>query len=147
MPNTQFVGPGNRVVDENNHSNFNSLLNNCLDWVALEHDVAYHNLSESGNTKLYQVEVEDDKAIDNAWRECRTQQPVGTAVLIGGLKTKQHFERLAESISWPFGNNNAIYPRPISNIQHINWFDQMKSRRRILGKYGFSIFRALSSNT
>jgi len=31
LPNTQFVGPGNRVVDKNNQSNFNSLPDNYLD--------------------------------------------------------------------------------------------------------------------
>lgn len=87
LPNTHFFGSGNRAFDLNNKSNFNNLPDNCLDWLALEHDAAYHNLGGSGKTKLYDVEMTDNIAIDNAWRECKEAQPVGTAVLIGGLKT------------------------------------------------------------
>lgn len=95
LPQTQFVGPGNRVVDSDNKSNFNSLTDNCLDWVALEHDVDYHNIGSTDNTQIPNVEKLDNKAIDNAWRECKLSQPISTAVLVRGLKTKQHIEDLA----------------------------------------------------
>lgn len=145
LPGTQFAGPGNRVVDENNKSNFNSLPDNCLDWIALEHDVDYHNAGNTGETDLYKIEQLDNKVIDNGWRECRLSQPLSTSVLASGLSIKQHFEQLAETASLPFGKNKAIYP-PIEKKQHINWFDQVKSRRRNLtGEYGFSLLKPSST--
>lgn len=138
LPDTQFVGPGNRVVDKDNKSNFNSLPDNCLDWIALEHDVDYHNNGNNGNTDIQTISTLDDKAIDNAFKECKWKQLVATAVLAGFLKAKQHFENLAESITWPFGKNKAIYPPPTSNTEHINWFDKNLSRRRnTTGEHGF----------
>lgn len=136
LPQTQFVGPGNRVVDSDNKSNFNSLPDNCLDWIALEHDVDYHNIGSTGNTDIQNVEKLDNKAIDNAWRECTLSQPISTAVLVGGLKTKQHVENLAENVSWPFGKNKSLYPRVNTNTKEIDWFNKKLNRRKnITGKY------------
>eukprot|EP00102_Acyrthosiphon_pisum_P026128 XP_016663338.1 PREDICTED: uncharacterized protein LOC103310565 [Acyrthosiphon pisum] len=130
LPQTQFVGPGNRVVDKDNKSNFNQLPDNCLDWTALEHDVDYHNAGNTGSTQLHEIAALDNKAIDAAWRECLSSQPLGTSILASGLNVKQHFEHLAETISWPFGKNQAVYPPSTSNTQHIDWFDKKLSRHR-----------------
>jgi len=148
LPQTQFVGPGNNVVDENNKSNFNSLPDNCLDWIALEHDVDYHNVGNTDNRQLYNIENLDNKAIDNAWRECFAKQPIATSVLAAGLKLKQHAEVLAETASWPFGKNNAVYPPSTTNKKEIDWFTKVKSRRRNnTGEHAFSVFRSSSSIT
>jgi len=148
LPQTQFVGPGNRVVDSNNKSNFNSLPDNCLDWVALEHDVDYHNAGHTDKTQLYQVAELDKKAIDTAWRECRISQPLGTSILASGLGIKQHFEDFAETVSWPFGKNKAVYPPTTTNTKEIDWFNKTLSRRRgSLTGNGFSISWPPSSTT
>lgn len=53
----------------------------------------------------------------------------------GGLRTKQHLEELAEAAVYPFGSNNAVYPR-VSEAKKIDWFTKKLSRRRpVLRKY------------
>lgn len=149
MPQTQFVEPGNRVVDENNKSNFNSLPDNCLDWIALEYDVNYHNAGSTANTKLYEIASLDDKAITEGWNECFGIQSIAKFVLASGLSIKKHLETFVEPASWLFGKNNAIYPRQTPNAKPINWFNKKLSRHRgtLTGNNGFSILRAPSSTT
>lgn len=103
LPQTQFVGPGNRVVDENNKSNFNSLRDNCLDWVALEHDVNYHNAGSTASTQLHEKAELDDKAIGDGWKECFGSQPIATSVLASGLSIKKHFELLLKQLRGHLG--------------------------------------------
>jgi len=146
LPKTQFVGPGNRVVDDKGKSNFNSLPDNCADWIALEHDVDYHNAGDDNTRSIPYIMSLDNKAMTNAIKECMAQQPITTSILVGGLKAKQQIENYTESVSWPFGNNNSIYPRPDENGSHINWFDpHQRKLGQLQGEYEISIFGPTSS--
>nr|QVW56828.1 MAG: putative structural protein [Cecropis daurica parvoviridae sp.] len=140
-----FMGPGNKVVDKNNKANFKQLPDKCTDWAALEHDVAYHNISLNREPNIHEVATLDNQAIDNVRKECSADSPYSSKVLEVGLLTKQHIEELAEAAVYPFGSNKALYPRENTNGQPIDWFTKGKNRRKDLSsKHAFSLFRAAS---
>lgn len=151
LPEHYFVGPGNRLVDDNGNANFNALPTKCLDWVAMEHDANYYNRTQSGNTHMALIQRDDDYAIDTAIKECFHDQPLATSILVGGLKTKQHFEELAEGAA-PVSKHRAVYPRPLGDSETpkplLPWFTvPLKRRRPSVGKHAFSLFRPPTSST
>lgn len=140
-----FMGPGNKVVDKDNKANFKQLPDKCTDWAALEHDVAYHNISLNGRPTISEVATLDNKAIDNVKKECSADSPYSSKVLEVGLLTKQHIEELAEAAVYPFGSNKALYPRANTDGKEIDWFTKKKSRRKELSsKNAISLLRAAS---
>ncbi|KAE9523853.1 hypothetical protein AGLY_015741 [Aphis glycines] len=131
FPGTNFIRPGNKLVDDNGNANFNRLPDHCADWVAMEHDADYYNATVTNHNQIHEIEKIDDKAIDAAWNECFANQPVTTAALVAGLKTKNHMETLAEQAVFPFGSNEAVYPGTSSTQgKPITWFTKSNSRRR-----------------
>jgi hypothetical protein len=147
LPGTNFVGPGNKLVDSNGKANFNRLPDHCADWVAMEHDADYYNASITHRNQINEIEKIDNKAIQTAWKECLSNQPFTTAALVAGLKAKNHMELLAEQSVYPFGSNEAVYPGSTSTASSpITWFTKAKSRRRFeVGKHDFSISRTPTS--
>lgn len=143
-----FMGPGNKVVDKENKSNFKQLPDKCTDWVALEHDVNYHNLSLNGRPNINDVADVDNRAIKSANAECASNQPWSTKVLSVGLSAKQHFEELAEAAVYPFGSNTAVYPRSNQGAKEITWFNKSNKRKKDnSSEYAFSLFRTSSPPT
>lgn len=128
-------------MDENGKPNFTRLPDHCADWVAMEHDADYYNASITNQGQIHEIEKIDSKAIDMAWKECFSNQPVTTAALMAGLKTKNHMEILAEQAVYPFGSNRAVYPGTTSvKGEPITWFTKANSRRRgEVGKHAFSL--------
>lgn len=131
LPGYQFVGPGNRVVNDKGSSSFNALPRHCVDWQALEHDVNYHNASVSDKRNIYDVAALDDVAIDNTLKECLVSEPLESAILVGGLKAKQVLEESYQnSVGFVFGDK-AVYPTSSSSTKTpINWFSEAKSRNK-----------------
>jgi len=140
LPGTNFVGPGNNLVDNNGKSNFTRLPDHCADWVAMENDADYYNASVTNKNQIHDIENIDNKAINMAWNECLSTQPIITRALVAGLQAKQHLELLAEQSVYPFGSNNAVYPGSSDSVQTITWFNKSNSRRRnSVGKHAFSL--------
>jgi len=101
---SNFTGPGNKVADENNKFNEINLPQTKQDWVTLEHDVEYHNLSAQQEIDINDVRKSDIKAIlnsDNTWEHDTWFGDVATQVV---LLLKRSFE---DSIHY------SIYPRPV----------------------------------
>lgn len=120
---SQFTGPGNKLVDPVTHKgNFTELPKTPLDWVTMEHDVDYYNMTTPTIGKVWEA---DKKAIENAaglpdaWD--------GSSVTVAGLLGKNVVERTVESIT---GSNTPIYPRANTSGHHVDWFDKVLSRRR-----------------
>lgn len=131
LPGTNFVGPGNNLVDKDGKANFTRLPDHCADWVAMEHDVDYYNANAQKTNQIHQIQQIDEKAINQAWRECETSQPITTRALVAGLQAKNHFELLAEQAVYPFGSNEAVYPGTSNtSTKPITWFSKSHSRRR-----------------
>lgn len=131
LPGTNFVGPGNNLVDDEGKSNFTRLPDHCVDWVAMEHDVDYYNANATKKNQIHEIQQLDDKAIDQAWKECLSSQQFTTRALAAGLQAKQHLEILAEQAVYPFGSNEAVYPgAAVKSKEPIPWFTKTLSRRR-----------------
>lgn len=135
LPGTQFVGPGNKVIDDKGRSNFNALPNNCIDFVALEHDVAYHNATVTGKTDTASINKLDDKAINDALHECYSTQKFETLALVAGLKTKQHLESTWDNARGVFSSSQAVYPGGRTDAPIIPWFQPKSRRKNAVGNY------------
>ena len=147
FPGTNFVGPGNKLVDDKGQANFTRLPDHCADWVAMEHDADYYNANITNHNQIHEIEKIDDKAIKAAWKECFSNQLLTTAALVAGLKAKNHMEILAEQSVFPFGSNEAVYPGSSSTTgKPITWFSKSLSRRRPgVGKHATTLFRSPTS--
>lgn len=118
---SDFTGPGNRVSDVNNFFNANNLPQSKQDWITLEHDVEYHNLSTQKDIDINDVRKSDIKAIinsDNTWTHDNWLGDVATQV---GLVLKRTFE---DSI------HLNIYPQPVDGKTPIDWFTKKLSRKK-----------------
>jgi len=60
---SDFTGPGNRVVNSNNKFNAINLPQTNQDWITLEHDVEYNNISTQEDIDITDVRKSDLKAI------------------------------------------------------------------------------------
>ncbi|KAE9530019.1 hypothetical protein AGLY_011481, partial [Aphis glycines] len=118
---SDFTGPGNKVADNTNKFNAVNLPQTKQDWVTLEHDVEYHNLSTQSEIDIDDVRKSDFKAIqnsDNTWEHDQYFGDIATQV---GLILKRTFE---DSIHY------NIYPRPIEGATPIDWFTKKLSRKK-----------------
>ncbi|ACI01076.1 putative structural protein [Dysaphis plantaginea densovirus] len=139
-PGSQFTGPGNRLVDENNKSNFTELPKTDLDWVTMEHDVDYFNAANPTKDKVWEM---DKKAIKAAWD---VNDPYyGAAATIVGLVAKNIAERTDEAIT---GDPFAIYPQSKKSSYEIPWFKpRPQIRKKELREYHASSLSRSPSTT
>lgn len=120
---SQFTGPGNKLVDSEGKSNFTELPKTPLDWVTLEHDVDYYNVTNPTKDKIWEL---DKKAILSSWD---IKDPYyGAAATITGLVAKNILERTDEAIT---GDPFAVYPKPkATEAKPITWFNKHESIKK-----------------
>lgn len=119
---SQFTGPGNRVITDDGKYAANSLPRLPNDWVTLEHDVDYHNATNTSKDNIWEL---DKKAILSS---LRTTDPYGGNIATAvGLVAKNIVERTHEAIT---GSSQAIYPKKSTSHVHIPWFDRHSTFNR-----------------
>ncbi|KAF0742245.1 Capsid protein VP1, partial [Aphis craccivora] len=124
---SNFTGPGNKVADENNKFNEINLPQTKQDWVTLEHDVEYHNLSAQQEIDINDVRKSDIKAIlnsDNTWEHDTWFGDVATQVV---LLLKRSFEDKAISKKRYVMPHRYQGPPP---LQRPNWSSLNSSQKQ-----------------
>lgn len=109
--------------DGHNHFVGNSLPKTPLNWVTLKHDVDYANATNTSIDKVWELDKEailEAQKIQDPWW--------GVQATTAGLLLKNVAERTVESVT---GDDRVLYPKPKSaEVEHIDWFDRVLSRRR-----------------
>ncbi|XP_050527350.1 uncharacterized protein LOC126897642 [Daktulosphaira vitifoliae] len=120
-----FSGPGNKVANENNKFIAESLPTNEIDWIALEHDVQYHN---AGTGNIEEIGNYDLRAAERALN-AKNSNFGGKYATSLGLYAKHFLERTWQGIS---GSSKALYPNSKKPDIPIDWFTTAKNRRKEL---------------
>jgi len=133
---SDFTGPGNKVADKNNKFNAINLPQTVQDWVTLEHDVEYHNLSAQKEIDINDVRKSDFKAIANSNNRWTNDKYFGDIATQVGLILKRTFE---DSI------HTNLYPQPVDGATHIDWFTKRLSRKKGTYKHATQVARPSST--
>jgi len=133
---SDFTGPGNKVADNNNKFNAVHLPQTIQDWVTLEHDVEYHNLSAQPEIDIDEVRKSDFKAIANSNNRWTNDKYFGDLATQVGLILKRTFE---DSI------HTNLYPQPVEGAKEITWFSKPLSRKKGTFKYATQVARSSST--
>ncbi|XP_050530609.1 uncharacterized protein LOC126899605 [Daktulosphaira vitifoliae] len=120
-----FSGPGNKVANEKNQFIAESLPTNEVDWIALEHDVQYHN---AGSGNIDEIGNYDLQAAERSLN-VKNSNFGGKYATAFGLYGKHFLERTLQGIT---GNSQAIYPNSEKPSKPIEWFTEAKKRRKEL---------------
>lgn len=140
---SSFVGPGNRLCDEQGHFNASALPTSAIDKVAFQHDADYFNTTDVSKDHIWEL---DKKAIQGA---LAVSDPyLGNIATALGLVVKRGVDLADEFLT---GNHTAIYPnKPNTSGVHFDPAPYLKAAELKASHHGkqqhaFSLFGSSSA--